>query len=274
MLGIARACQAGDWQNNLPATPSTAAGGNGTLITASGTVHTKGSYAEIFSATTYDWYGFWIWHGDTSLSGSDTSMLMDIAIGAAGSETVIFPNFMAGYRGTLGGNITNPFFVPLYVPRGARLSARMQAKISADTCRVVIWGSPGWSGLPCQIFTNCDAYGIDSANSTGTSHTPGNATESTDADIGSTTSRPYGAVLLWETPYSTTGSSAAYHWELRIGSQTYGEWWSENDTSERVWGIYPPAPVTASIPTGTQLQVRAEASGATSACAVAFYCFY
>lgn len=272
MLGIERTHQGGDWQNNLTATPST--GSTGTLVTASSTIHTKGTYAQLISSTTYDWHGFWLDASSTASSGAATDVLLDIAIGAASSEQIILPDLMVGWAQAVqsGGR---GWFIPLFIPRGTRISARAQALISSDTVRILISGCTGGSGLPVPLFTNCDAYGIDAATSSGTSHTAGNTgVESTDANVGGTTSRNYGAVLIGVASQSSTTTSIAYHWELTIGGITRAEWYTANNTSEVVWGPWPPCPLSVSIPSGTQLQVQAEASGTAQAQDVAFYCFY
>lgn len=272
MLGISRTYQGGNWQTNLSATPSTSA--PGTTVTASSTIHTKGSYTQLISSTTYDWHGFWLNVSGAASNGFATDILLDIAVGAASSEQIILPDFMVGWCQTVqsGGR---GWFIPLAIPKGTRISARTQASISSDIVQVFISGNSGTSGLPRPVFSGCDAYGIDAATSSGTSHTAGGTgVESTDENVGSTTSRPYGAVLIGVASQSSTTTSIAYHWELTIGGVTQAEWYAANTTAEVVWGPWPPTPVLVSVPSGTQLQVRAEASGTAQAQDVAFYCFY
>lgn len=272
MLGIARTYQGGNWQSNLSATPSTSA--PGTNITASATIHTKGSYTQLIASTTYDWHGFWIYAINTATSAAATDLLLDVAVGAAASEQVILPNWMVGWSPavTLG---PRRMFVPIFIPRGRRIAARSQALIASDVVNVLVFGVIGNSGLPGPLFSNCDAYGIDAATSSGTSHTAGNSgAESADANVGSTTSRSYGAVRLGVASQSTTTTAIAYHWELTIGGITRAEWYTCNTTGEVVAGPFPESPITVSIPSGTQLQIQAEASGTAQAQDVAFYLFY
>lgn len=272
MLGIPRIYQGGNWQTNLSATPSTSS--PGTTVTASSTIHTKGNYTQLISSTTYDWYGFWLQTINTYVASSATDLLLDIAIGAASSEQIILPNWMAGWGPTASGG-ARTIFVPIFIPRGTRIAARCQALITSDTVNVLVAGCVGNSGLPIPLFSNCDAYGIDTATSSGTSHTAGNTgVESTDANVGSTTSRPYGAVLLGVASQSSTTTAIAYHWELTIGGTTHAEWYAANTTSELVYGPFPPCPIPVSIPASIQLQVQGEASGTAQDQDVAFYCFY
>jgi hypothetical protein len=272
MLGIARTYAGGQFDHNLPATPSTSA--PGTTVTANASTHTKGSYSPLIASTAYDWHGFWLYTINTATSNTVTDMLLDIAIGAAASEQIILPNLMCGWRGPVSEGFAG-YYIPLFIPRGTRVSAACQAAISADTVVVSIFGVSGNSGLPGPLFTNCDAYGIDSATSSGTSHTAGNSgAESTDANVGGTTSRPYGAVLLGVAGGGTVTSSVGYHWELTIGGTTHAEWYTYNTSAEVIHGPMPHCPIGVSIPTGTQLQIQAEASGTATAHDVAFYCFY
>lgn len=272
MLGIARTYAGGKWQSNLSATPSTSA--PGTVVTASGSIHTKGSYAQLIASTTYDWHGFWLYTINTGSSAAATDLLLDIAIGAASSEQIILPNWMAGWSpGAAAG--AKALFMPIFIPRGMRIAARCQALIASDTVNVLVFGNAGLSGLPCPLFTNCDVYGIDAATSSGVSHTPGNSgAESAGANVGSTTSRQYGAVMIGVASQSSTTTAIAYHWELTIGGTTMAEWLTQNTTAELVYGPFPPCPISVSVPAATQLQVQAEASGTAQAQDVAFYCFY
>ena len=262
------------WQSNLPATPSLTTWG--TRLTASGTPHAKGSWSTL-ATLTYDSYGFWLCLNGTATSATRTDGMIDLGIGTAGSpENIILPEFLCGWRATanLGPQCV---FLPIFLPRGTILQGRMQALIASDTVDVLIFLNGGASALRCPLFTGADAYGTSAASSIGTSHTPGNTgAESTAANIGSTLSKHYGAVMLQVqgSLATTTMTQIAYHWELQIGSTTVAEWYTQSHTTEAVQGPYPPIPFCASLPSGSQLQVRAEGSGTSIAHDVAFYCFY
>lgn len=262
------------WQHNLPATPSTTQWG--TRLTASATPHSKGSWATLATAT-YDVYGFWLGVNGSGASATRTDMMIDIGYGTASSpENIIVPEWLCGWRG-LPNLAPQMVYFPIFIPRGAVIQGRIQALIASDTADVVIWLNGGASAMPGPLFSGCDAYGTAIASSIGTSHTPGNTgSESTAANIGSTTTKHYGAVSLMTggTLATTTQTLIAYHWELQISSVTVCEWYAITHTTEIVSGPFPPTPFYCSIPSGTQLQVRAEASGTALAQDVAFYCFY
>ncbi len=260
------------WQSNLPATPSNTA--IGTTVTASSTINTKGSYSQLIAAATYDSYGFWLGIFGVSTAATDTSQLLDIAIGAAASEVDILSNFLTGSRSStvsVGG--PTYYFIPLFSPAGSRVAARVQGVISSDTAVVSIMLNGGHSQIG-PIFNCCDTYGADTADSGGTAHTPGNSgSESTDATIGTAT-RDYGAIMLGLSSNLTVAANLATHWELTDGTNTLAEWLAFTTTAENVVGPFPLAPFYLNIPNGMAMQVQAECSGTGEAMDAAFYCFY
>lgn len=266
------------FQNNFPATPSPTAAG--TTVTSSATVYTKGaSYTQIFAATTYESYGFWISIGGTGASATRTDTLIDIAIGGSGSEQIIVPNLLCGWRNVFSVNPMS-LFLPIYIPKGARVSARTACATASKAVQVQITLMGGSSGVASPCYAGCHAYGVTYTAGTvcsGTSHTPGNTgVESSFASIGSTTTRDYRAALVIPqgSLATTTMTAISYHWELGIGSTTIAEWYTADATTEMVVGPLPGMPIPCAIPTGAQLQIRAEGSGTSIAHDVGIYCFY
>jgi hypothetical protein len=150
---------------------TTPAGNFGTLVTASATPHSKNTtYTELIASTAFDAYGILIMLANTFVAATDTSMLVDIAIGAAASETVIIPNLNGGFAGDItvlnvGGQ---KYWFPLRIPQGSRVSATAQAAVVSDDVRVSIWlyGKPlrpVWAG------TQVVDYGTNMATSKGVS---------------------------------------------------------------------------------------------------------
>lgn len=260
------------WQNSLPATPSQTT--TGVTVTAIG-IHGEGNYAQVIASTTYDSYGFHLALYNSRVSATDTSMLLDIAYGGAGSEVVVLTNFLCGFIGS-GPADGGPHvcFIPLFIPKATRVSARIQSLITGDSVTVGVWLNGG-PNAPCPIFTACDTYGANAADSGGTAHTPGNSgAESTDAAIG-TASRNYKAIMLrLGTSGITAISNMAYHWEFTNGTNTLCEWYSQTATTESINGPFPMVPFNVDIPSGMSMQIQAEASGTAQAHDVAYYCFY
>lgn len=270
MLGIARTYRGATWDSDMQDAPRN--GNWGPLVTASSTVNTKGPYTEILASSAFDWYGFWLIPNQSYAVTTDTSQLMDIATGAASSEQILIADLLTGFSPNVG---FIPIYFPIYVPAGTRFSARTQSVVSSGIINVSIRGNPANSGLPFPMFSGCDTYGTDSANSTGTGVTAGTSLSwGSDTNVGSTTSRNYGAALAMYVP-DDTSLGRGFAWDLRVGGITVAQWQSMEDTSERFYGPYPPVPMLVSIPSGTQLQVRAMTNSATTdphGCSI--YCFY
>jgi hypothetical protein len=278
MLAISRS-HARFFEHNLPATPNTV--GPGTTVTGAGTAHTKGSWTSLIDPTTYDTFGLFLTIAGTATSNTRTDALVDIGIGPSGggSEQVIIPNMIAGWRGTANAVPPTGLYLPMYIPAGVRVSARAQGLQINKQVQVGIWLHQGFSGMADDLFTQCDAYGINTSLSIGTSHTPGAlGALSTFADLGSTLSRDYGAVLLIPqgTLADTSMRNDAYHWWVRAdsGGEVVGGWYVAGNSNELVAGPYPGMPLDLNLPSGTQLQVAAECSSASpEAYDVAAYCF-
>lgn len=266
-------------QNNLEATPVTT--GYGTLLTAAATANTKGAYSsgELISSTTYDTYMMClVWDG-TGVSNTNTSMLLDIGLGASGSETTIISNLLVGWTadwvGALGGH---HIYLPIFIPAATRVAGRIQAAIGGDAMNLTIFLFQGASQVPWRTYVGMDDYGVDTATSRGTSHTPGNTgAESTWASVGSTASRNYDALFFMTQGLAgvDTGMlSLSTHWEIGYSSTTFVEYWERTTAAEITSGPIPTIPMPASVPSGTQLQVRATASGTAEARDVAIYGLY
>lgn len=263
---------AGQVTSNLPATPSTST--FGTRATAGGSANTKGSWSQVTASLPHDAYGFWLTMAGTATSATSTDGLLDIGIGAGGSEVVLVPDLLAGWLGTPTQG-PRTLFIPIFITKGTRVAVRNQGVLAGDTVDCMFHFKSGDPANRGQLFSGCDAYGIVSASSAGLAHTPGNTgAESTWASIGSTTSKSYGAIMPLIQSSNTTTTAIAYHWELGIGSVTLAEWYYMGNTGEYLNGPFPSEPAAVNIASGAQLQVRAEASGTAIAFDVAAYCFY
>lgn len=164
----------------------------GTTVTASSTIHTKGSYAQLIASTAYSSWGIFVMVGGLGTAAStNTRGLIDIAIGASSSEVDIISNLIAGQSGQSIGASIGPqmYFFPIVIPAGVRISARLQALISSDTATVAVrlcqFRIPGkWYG------SRVTTYGADTATSSGVSHTHGNGSYATTTQITASSTNP------------------------------------------------------------------------------------
>jgi len=176
------------------------AGGN--VSTTCGT-NTKGSYVTNIASTAFDAAAVIV-----EMSGADTSnttYLVDIAVGAAGSEQVIIPNLSV--ENCTGGNQYGiPLVFPISVPAGTRLSCRASAQSGTPTIAVyvtIIGGAFADYGTMGRVTT----YGTDTANSRGALMTCPGSGAGTYAQLSASTTNPIkGFLVSLTTPAGYSGS--------------------------------------------------------------------
>lgn len=86
--------------------------------TSSAVAHTKGSWADIVASTAFDADGIIL--SSATLNGSFGHML-DVAVGAGGSEVIILENWLHATATQLGSSI----FLPIALPAGSQIRARV-----------------------------------------------------------------------------------------------------------------------------------------------------
>jgi len=137
---------------------------------APGSINTKSSYTELTSSLIFDVHMISI--GLNSGQASST-ILCDIAVGAAGSEVVIIPNLIFSLGGITNVSCFSGYYtIPFYIPTGARVSSRAQCT-STGTIRFDVYLYGGSSFLSQRCFEECIDLGVDLTNSRGTLVDPG-----------------------------------------------------------------------------------------------------
>jgi len=145
-------------------------------VTAHASANTKnGTYTQLIAATAYESFGIMVQLAGLQTAGSaNQRCLVDIAIGGAGAEQVLIPNLTCGnvsdYLNAAGASAF--YYFPIYIPAGVRVAATCQASTGGDIVNVAVRlyqfpiGPGRWFG------SRVTAYGADTTNSRGTSHTP------------------------------------------------------------------------------------------------------
>lgn len=117
----------------------------GVQIDPGGTINTKGAYSEITSGTARDHRAIMmVQTGQNNTAQVDHRHVIDVAIGASSSETIVIPDLQATVAA--GEDMPVPMIYPLFplnIPAGTRLSVRAQADINDATDRlfdVLIYG--------------------------------------------------------------------------------------------------------------------------------------
>jgi len=232
-----------------------------TVITASATANTKGSYTQIVASTAFD--STWMMLIVRGF-GTSRGFLLDLAIGAAASEKVIISNLLLGSSGNgcLPGTY-GPF--PISIPAGTRIAARLQSTTGSSTAQIeVVLGASGFADdAPLGIVTT---YGADTSDSGGTQVDPGGTinTKGTWSEITSSTSREIKALCIAIGNQSNSAPGNA-SWLFDIGIGAGG---SEKvvladlylvTTSSFAAQLIPNAfAFPISIPSGTRLSARAQ----------------
>jgi hypothetical protein len=161
-------------------------------VTANSSAHTKGAYAELVASTSAN-ASYIVIHCEMATNATNTSTLLDIATGASGSETVLIGDVaVGGAVRSAGTRCPFAFGVPIKIPSGTRLSARIQSVVTGGKTGTVVvrtYESADYNAAP----TSVDVIGTDTATSTGTAMS---GSSGTYVQIIASTSRAYRAVAI------------------------------------------------------------------------------
>lgn len=230
------------------------------VLTAHATAHTKGAYTELSSATPFTATGIIL---SVRYSDYPYSYLIDLAIGAAGSESAIINNIL--YHTSLYTRHAGvgDFFFPINIPKGVRLSARVQSSTGG---KVIGLCAMLFSGGFAQSLSGVDTCGANVADSGATAVDPGATANTKGAwvELSAATLRTsHGMVLAFGGILNALMTWT--EWRLDIGVGTAG---SEqiiladynlvcagagSDVSPKMSNFYP-----VSIPKGSRLTARAQ----------------
>lgn len=235
----------------------------GTPVVTGGSAHTKGSWTEIVASTPMN--ADMVVVVIRGASGADT--LTDFAIGAAGSETVIFPNLYAGSGATPSLGHAAIYTIPVGIPAGTRISARSQGHATGQSLKVDLYLMNGGVAFPAAggaVVT----YGANTADSGGVLIDPGASanTKGAYSEITSATSGPLKALIV-AFPLVGDGSATAADYLVDVAIGAAGSevaiikdfhFASHNVGNAHYPMTTPTFPVA--IPSGTRISVRAQCS--------------
>lgn len=242
---------------------------NGASITASSTANTPGAWVQYIANNTISASDtIHCLHiqaiGNNQVAGADNSSLIDIGIGAAGSEVIIAEGIAVG-GGANSAGAGPHIHLPVRIPGATRVALRHRAAVGSRvlTVQQVVASAP-LAGTPFafQLPTAVDVIGTDAATSQGTgmSGSSGSWTQ-----ILAATTRAYQALVLVPSVSGgfTGGSALSYLLELGIGAagQEAAVAYSIGtmNGSGSLFPLYLAAPNTiygANVPAGTRISVR------------------
>lgn len=246
----------------LGANPVTA---RGAALTASGTINTKGAYVELLSAANNTKGAAGVAITIEKVEGNLCQTYTDIAIGGAGSEEVIIPDLF--YFGDVGFNtICDTFSLPVTIPSGVRISARVQSDVAAVTQNVIVClGSANFkqsTGLQKPV-----TYGLVS-NTRGTLVAQGSGAYGSWIEIEAATSDEIKGFVVSCHRAASSWSNGGLLYQVAVGSAgneeiiTDGQFAITNG-SETGGGLVS-AFISAGIPEGSRIAIRSSATSLNS----------
>lgn len=137
----------------------------GVSPTASATIHTKGAWLQVVASTT-DSVDFLRIAVQNNASNTATAALLDIGVGAAGSEVAVVSNIAVGSTSLRGYSQDEESILLLPIPTiasGSRIAVRVQSVIANRAVLVALCGYK--TNKP---VTTLDVYGTSTATSRGT----------------------------------------------------------------------------------------------------------
>lgn len=155
--------------------------------TCGATAHTKNTtWDELFSTAPWDVYAVEIMFSAVAVSAVNSACLVDIGIGAAGSEAVIIPNLNAGFADTFTNGMGQRYFFPIFIPSGTRIACTGQSAQAGGVTYDIAMFLYGKPSKPVWTGKSVTDYGTVGASSIGATIT-GNQSYSLSQIIASTT---------------------------------------------------------------------------------------
>jgi len=240
------------------------AASTGTTMTG-GAANTKGAYAEVVASTAFDAHGLLVIFSNGSASYLD--YLVDVAVGASGLETIIAENLHAGAGDGAQTIDATGYLLPIFIPAGTRLSARVQSSGASATLRIVIV-LLGAGFITPPGLGRVTTYGANTADSGGTQIDPGGTahTKGAYSEIVASTTNPIRQLTIaMGNMANALRTTALWLVDLAVGAAGAEQVLIENimlNCGGSVDLIQPQVfpPLGVNIPAGTRLAARAQCS--------------
>src|SRR3990167_9287013 len=169
-------------QTNLAVT--TPATRRGTTLTAHATPHTEAAaYTELIASTGAETQIVCVHYGNSNQNGVEAGVFLDLATGAAASETAFINDLLAG-NGTTTVRMGRLNQVYRVIAASSRISGRIRAVISAETIDVAV--ALLQACVHIEDVGASVSYGTNTGTTRGTSVTGANDDWGTWTEIGTT----------------------------------------------------------------------------------------
>jgi hypothetical protein len=224
-------------------------------VTANGSAHTKGNWQQLVASTSAD-ASYILVDCSVAQTNANTATLLDIGTGASTSEVALIADVAIGGSARAAGQSSFSFGVPIKIPSGTRLSARIQSVVTGGKTATIIirtFDMGDYAAAP----TSVDVIGTSTAASEGTEMTGASGTYK---EIIASTVRDYKAIVMVPSSSSASISSILAEFTLGIGASTseveIGRCVAQYESRERVGTstLYPQI-IGENVPSGTRLAV-------------------
>lgn len=244
------------------AAPQTVQPGSAVTVTAHSSAHTKGAWTELIDSTQALCDCIRLQVSNIGVNATNTATLIDVALGAAGAEVPVASNVAVG-----GAHSTVPYAIvfdlPVKVPAGSRVSARIQSVVTggkAATVQASLCASP----TPAAAPTSVDVLGTSTSTSAGTSLT----SAATWVEVVASSARAYQALVLVPSVSASNVTAATAYLQAGVGAagaevQVGQVRWARTGAELAFTQIWTPGCVVpAWIPAGSRISLRDSAGGA------------
>jgi hypothetical protein len=183
-------------------------------VSAPNSNNSKGSYVQLTSSLSDNISLFYL---ISAYSSYNQRFLVDMAIGAAGSENIIIANIpIQAFAYNSSG--VYPIHFPFRLKQGVRISFRCQSDYKNSKINMGILGLK-YNTLS-ESFQSCDTMGTVTGSSRGTSVDPGGTADTYGSytEIVSSTSRNYKSLLVFALPTYTSGLTCTRTVKIALGA--------------------------------------------------------
>jgi hypothetical protein len=239
-----------------------------------GAANAKGAWAQVVAATAFQYEALQVDLMEHNGSGGGECFLVDIAVGASGSEVVIAPNILFDANRSGQGRLSIHLSLPLSVRAGSRIAVRCQDIGGAGTriMRAGLVGKAGGANYPRGCCGAITTYGAITASTNGTLVDQGAVADTWGAwtQITATTSANHNfiqPVLGNNQQTSATGSAVNCDFQIAVGAAAAEQIIGQGSFGSMYETGYLASfePIYPFIPAGTRLSMRTMSSSAAAA---------
>ena len=241
------------WYEDVSAIPVDAS--SVVTATADTTAHTKGAWIELIASTSGN-ASYIIIECGVDTNATDTATLLDIGTGASGSEAGLISNVAVGSAARTSIRAAFAFGVPIKIPSGTRLSARIQSIVTGGKTGTIVirtFNMGDYGSAPTAV----DVIGVNTATSQGTAMS---GSSGTYVEITASTANDYRGIVIVPSASSNNLASTNAEFILAKGAASsevaLGRTIVSYVNTEQVGmtAFYPPI-VGGLVPAGTRLSV-------------------